>query len=189
MRRVRRSGRRWPATIPLDVGELGVSATAPADAASKRVTVSWQRMEKQRRDLEYAVRTADQDAHTMPQRADLYQSISVDADRVRKVFFEQWYHLGKHMLLDVSTAENEHYGNGVAEVTNRFDAYSAVFREHHAAGSLAQWLSEGSGQLTCVIRQLQVSKPKAVAQKMRHGFCVVHRGALLRLRGSWTKSV
>ncbi|KVC73118.1 hypothetical protein WI74_20215 [Burkholderia ubonensis] len=72
----------------MDVGELGVSATAPADAASKRVTVSWQRMEKQRRDLEYAVRTADQDAHTMLQRADLYQSISVETDRVRKVFFE-----------------------------------------------------------------------------------------------------
>ncbi|WP_157376593.1 hypothetical protein [Burkholderia ubonensis] len=52
------------------------------------MTVSWQRMEKQRRDLEYAVRTADQDAHTMLQRADLYQSISVETDRVRKVFFE-----------------------------------------------------------------------------------------------------
>ena len=38
------------------------------------------------------------------------------------------------------TAESEHYGNRVAEVTNRFDAYLAVFREHHSAGGLVQWL-------------------------------------------------
>lgn len=71
--------------------------------------------------------------------------VSAETERVSKAFFEQWYHLGKRTLLDVLTAENEHYGNRVAEVTNRFDAYTAVFREHYAAGSLAQWLSGGTG--------------------------------------------
>jgi len=136
----------WQTMLTLNWGAFrGGSAKAQADAASQRATASWQRMEQQRRDLEYAVRTADQDAHTMLQRADLYQGMSVETDRVRKAFFEQWYHLGKRTLLDVLTAENEHYGNRVAEVTNRFDAYTAVFREHHAAGSLAQWLSGEAG--------------------------------------------
>ncbi|KVQ13426.1 transporter [Burkholderia ubonensis] len=136
----------WQTMLTLNWGAFrGGSAKAQADAASQRATASWQRMEQQRRDLEYAVRTADQDAHTMLQRADLYQGMSVETDRVRKAFFEQWYHLGKRTLLDVLTAENEHYGNRVAEVTNRFDAYTAVFREYHAAGSLVQWLSGEAG--------------------------------------------
>ncbi|MET3633289.1 TolC family protein [Burkholderia sp. 572] len=136
----------WQTMLTLNWGAFrGGSASAATDAASARATASWQRMELQRRDLEYAVRTADQDAHTMLQRADLYRGLSSETDRVRKAFFEQWYHLGKRTLLDVLTAESEHYGNRVAEVTNRFDGYQAVFREHHSAGELAQWLRNEPG--------------------------------------------
>ncbi|KVK90467.1 transporter [Burkholderia ubonensis] len=131
----------WQTMLTLNWGAFrGGSASAATEAASARATASWQRMEQQRRDLEYSVRTADQDAHTMLQRADLYRGLSSETDRVRKAFFEQWYHLGKRTLLDVLTAESEHYGNRVAEVTNRFDGYLAVFREHHSAGELARWL-------------------------------------------------
>ncbi|WP_254608252.1 TolC family protein [Burkholderia lata] len=136
----------WQTMLTLNWGAFrGGSASAATDAASARATASWQRMEQQSRDLEYAVRTADQDAHTMLQRADLYRGLSSETDRVRKAFFEQWYHLGKRTLLDVLTAESEHYGNRVAEVTNRFDGYQAVFREHHAAGGLAEWLRNEPG--------------------------------------------
>lgn len=142
-------GRRqpWQTALNLNWGAFrGGSAKAATEAAGARAEASWQRLEQQRRDLEYAVRTADQDAHTMLQRADLYQGLSVETDRVRKAFFEQWHHLGKRTLLDVLTAENEHYGNRVAEVTNRFDGYLAVFREHYSAGGLAQWLRNEHGQ-------------------------------------------
>ncbi|MGU7816131.1 TolC family protein [Burkholderia sp. AW49-1] len=136
----------WQTMLTLNWGAFrGGSASAATDAASARATASWQRMEQQRRDLEYAVRTADQDAHTMLQRADLYRGLSTETDRVRKAFFEQWHHLGKRTLLDVLTAESEHYGNRVAEVTNRFDGYLAVFREHHSAGALAEWLRNEPG--------------------------------------------
>lgn len=131
----------WQTMLSLNWGAFrGGSANAATEAASARASASWQRMEQQQRDLEYAIRTADQDARTMLQRADLYQGLSAETDKVRKAFFEQWYHLGRRTLLDVLTAESEHYGNRVAEVTNRFDAYLAVFREHHAAGGLVQWL-------------------------------------------------
>jgi adhesin transport system outer membrane protein len=142
-------GRRqpWQTMLNLNWGAFrGGSAKAATEAAGARAEASWQRLEQQRRDLEYAVRTADQDAHTMLQRADLYQGLSVETDRVRKAFFEQWHHLGRRTLLDVLTAENEHYGNRVAEVTNRFDGYLAVFREHYSAGGLAQWLRNEHGQ-------------------------------------------
>jgi outer membrane protein, adhesin transport system len=136
-------GRRqpWQTMLTLNWGAFrGGSANAATEAAMQRATASQQRSEQQRRDLEYAVRTADQDAHTMLQRADLYQGLSAETDRVRKAFFEQWYHLGRRTLLDVLTAENDHYGNRVAEVSNRFDGYLAVFKEHYAAGGLAPWL-------------------------------------------------
>ncbi|GCB04376.1 TolC family protein [Ralstonia sp. SET104] len=142
-------GRRqpWQTMLNLNWGAFrGGSAKAATEAAGARAEASWQRLEQQRRDLEYAVRTADQDANTMLQRADLYQGLSAETDQVRKAFFEQWHHLGRRTLLDVLTAENEHYGNRVAEVTNRFDAYLAVFREHYSAGALAQWLRNEHGQ-------------------------------------------
>nr|WP_311529063.1 TolC family protein [uncultured Ralstonia sp.] len=142
-------GRRqpWQTALNLNWGAFrGGSAKAATDAAGARAEASWQRLEQQRRDLEYGVRTADQDAHTMLERADLYQGLSVETDRVRKAFFEQWYHLGRRTLLDVLTAESEHNGNRVAEITNRFDGYQAVFREHYSAGGLALWLRNEQGQ-------------------------------------------
>ncbi|KVT15002.1 transporter [Burkholderia sp. MSMB1078WGS] len=138
-------GRRqgWQTMLTLNWGAFrGGSANAATEAARARADASLQRMEIQRRDLEYAVRAADQDAHTLLQRADLYRALSSETDRVRKAFFEQWYHLGKRSLLDVLTAENEHYTNNVAEVSNRFDGYLSVFSEHYSAGNLVVWLSD-----------------------------------------------
>lgn len=121
----------------------GGSTKAATAAAGYRAQATWQRLDQQRRDLEYGIRAAHQDAHTMLSRADQYERLSGETDQVRKAFFEQWYHLGKRTLLDVLTAENDHYGNGVNEVTNRFDGYAAVLREYATAGALVDWLTTG----------------------------------------------
>ncbi|MBC8752677.1 TolC family protein [Paraburkholderia podalyriae] len=118
----------------------GGSTQAATAAAGYRAQATWQRFDQRRRDLEYGIRAADQDAHTMLSRADQYERLSAETDQVRKAFFEQWYHLGKRTLLDVLLAENDHYGNSVSEVTNRFDAYAAVLQEYAAAGALVDWL-------------------------------------------------
>ncbi|PXX21398.1 MULTISPECIES: TolC family protein [Burkholderia] len=139
-------GRRqpWQTMLTLNWAAFrGGSTSAATAAAGQRATASWQKIEQQRRDLEYGVRTADQDANTMLERANLYRGLSAETDRVRKAFFEQWYHLGRRTLLDVLIAENDHYGNQVSEVSNRFDSYQAVFREYASAGVLARWLAEG----------------------------------------------
>lgn len=122
----------------------GGSSQAAYKAALSRADASREVIEQQRRDLSYGVRAANQDARTLLERADLYVSLSAETDSVRRAFFEQWYHLGKRTLLDVLTAEGEHYNNRVSEVTSRFDGYQAVFREYAQAGILSRWLEYGA---------------------------------------------
>jgi adhesin transport system outer membrane protein len=119
----------------------GGSERASQRAALQRAEASRQNTEQQRLDLEYRVRKAHHDARSFLERAVLFGDLTGETKRVRKAFFEQWYHLGRRTLLDVLIAENDHYSNRVSEVTNRFDGYQAIFREHASAGALAGWLS------------------------------------------------
>jgi adhesin transport system outer membrane protein len=119
----------------------GGSGTAAEQAALQRAEASRAQIAEQLRDLDYRIRNADQDARSMLQRADLYRNLTVESDRIRLAFFDQWYHLGKRTLLDVLSAESDYYNNRVAEVTNRFDSYSAIFRGYASAGQLIPWLS------------------------------------------------
>ncbi|TDA47478.1 hypothetical protein EVG18_10610 [Burkholderia pyrrocinia] len=118
----------------------GGSAKAAQKAALQRARASEQKMEQTRLDLEFQIRAADEDARNLLSRASLYGNLVGETDRVRKAFFEQWYHLGKRTLLDVLQAENDHYGNRVSEITSRYDGYQAVFRERSSAGELVNWL-------------------------------------------------
>lgn len=118
----------------------GGSAKAAQQAALARAQASERKVEQARLDLEYAIRAADEDARTLIERSTLYGDLVGETDRVRKAFFDQWYHLGKRTLLDVLQAENDHYGNRVSEITTRFDGYEAVFRELSSAGELMSWL-------------------------------------------------
>jgi len=119
----------------------GGSGTAAEQAALQRAEAQREQIAEQKRDLDYRIRNADQDARSMLQRADLYRNLTVESDRIRLAFFDQWYHLGKRTLLDVLSAESDYYNNRVAEVTNRFDSYSATFRGYASAGQLIPWLS------------------------------------------------
>lgn len=100
-------------------------------------------MAQQMRDLEFRIRTADNDARTQLERAQLYADLSMESDRIRDAFYQQWYHLGKRTLLDVLTAENDHYGNQVSEINNRFDGYQSIIRLYTSAGTLTAWLRRG----------------------------------------------
>ncbi|MHC2599038.1 adhesin transport system outer membrane protein [Kluyvera sp. 1366] len=132
----------WQTGINVSWGLFrGGSAKAAEQAAVQRAAAMREQGDNQRDDLEQRVRAADQDARSMLQRADLYRSLSRESDRIRLDFFDQWYHLGKRTLLDVLSAESDFYNNRVAEVTNRFDGYSAIFRGYASAGQLYSWLN------------------------------------------------
>lgn len=132
----------WQTSLAVSWGAFrGGSTRAAERAALQRASASQQETEQQRLDLEYRIRTANHDARTLLERAELYRDLAGESDRIRQAFYEQWYHLGKRTLLDVLTAENDHYGNQVSEVTSRFDGYQAIFRQYAGAGSLMTWLA------------------------------------------------
>lgn len=118
----------------------GGSTRASERAALQRAEASRHEVEQQRLDLEYRIRTANHEAKTFLERAELYRDLTGESDGIRVAFYEQWYHLGKRTLLDVLSAESDHYGNRVSEVTNRFDGYQAILRQYAGAGVLAGWL-------------------------------------------------
>ncbi len=139
-------GRRMPWQTMLTLtwnAFTGGSATAATDAATFRASASWSQVEQMRLDLEYQVRSAEEDAQAFGERADQYRDLSVESARVRSAFFDQWYHLGRRSLLDVLIAENDDYNNRVNEVAYRFDGYAATLRGYASAGMLVQWLREG----------------------------------------------
>ncbi|QTO52602.1 TolC family protein [Burkholderia latens] len=139
-------GRRmpWQTMLTLSWNAFtGGAATAATDAAAFRALAGWRQVEQTRLDLEYQVRTADEDARSFGARANQYRALSAESDRVRKAFFDQWYHLGRRTLLDVLIAESDYYNNRVSEVAYRFDGYVATLRGYASAGLLVQWLREG----------------------------------------------
>lgn len=135
----------WQTSLSMTWGAFrGGSTRAAERAALQRADASRHETEQQRQDLEYRIRSADNDARTQLERAELYRDLSVESDRIRDAFFQQWHHLGKRTLLDVLTAENDHYGNQVSEISNRFDGYQSIVRQYASAGTLARWLQGGS---------------------------------------------
>lgn len=119
----------------------GGSNSAAERAALARAEANRHLVDEQQRDLEQRVRAANQDAGSLLERADLYQNLKVESDRIRLAFFEQWYHLGKRTLLDVLSAESDYYNNRVNEVSSRFDGYAAIMRSHASSGQLIDWLN------------------------------------------------
>lgn len=131
----------WETHLAVTWGAFrGGSARASERAALQRAEASRQEVEQQRLDLEYRIRTANHEAMTFLERAELYRNLTVESDGIRVAFYEQWYHLGKRTLLDVLSAESDHYGNRVSEITNRFDGYQAILRQYAGAGTLVGWL-------------------------------------------------
>ncbi|MDQ0086127.1 adhesin transport system outer membrane protein [Variovorax boronicumulans] len=118
----------------------GGSARAAELAARQRANASEMRKDQLREDVEFQVRTAFEDANTLAQRATAYRGLVAETEQVRRLFFEQWYHLGRRSLLDVLQAENEYYINKVAMHTTQFDSYQAVLKMYASSGTLVQWL-------------------------------------------------
>ena len=131
----------WQASVGMTWSAFrGGSTRASERAALQRADAGRFDMSLQRRDLEFRIRAADNEARTQLERAELYRELSLESDRIRDAFRQQWYHLGKRTLLDVLGAENDHHGNQVSEITSRFDGYQAIVRQYASAGMLVTWL-------------------------------------------------
>ncbi|MBW7981716.1 TolC family protein [Enterobacillus tribolii] len=110
-----------------------MSARAKANAAQQQYEVSY-------RDLEYQINNQVQIRDSSFLRADDYDRLSSETDRVRQMFYDQWYHLGKRTLLDVLTAENDHFNNQLSAINNRYDGYISNINVISSAAMLLSWV-------------------------------------------------
>lgn len=113
-----------------------MSARAKANAAQQQYEVSY-------RDLEYQINSQIQIRDSSFFRADDYERLSSETDRVRQMFYDQWYHLGKRTLLDVLTAENDHFNNQLSAINNRYDGYISNINVISSASMLLNWVGIG----------------------------------------------
>jgi outer membrane protein, adhesin transport system len=119
----------------------GGSLRAQERAADARAGAGEERANAAARDLEYTLRTSAEQRDMAAARAQQYDDVIRESDKVRKMFYDQWYHLGKRTLLDVLIAESEHYSNQVAQTNSRFDGEASNVRIYADSGTLLRWLS------------------------------------------------
>ncbi|WP_189389306.1 TolC family protein [Buttiauxella sp. B2] len=118
----------------------GGSANAAEEAAALRAQAAAEKISEQSISLTSKVRSGIHNVKSMLDQSRQYHQLVIETDKVRKDFFEQWRQLNTRSLLDVLTAESDHYNNQVNEVSTRFSAYTNIFSSYSNAGKLNAWL-------------------------------------------------
>ncbi|MBK5143715.1 TolC family protein [Budviciaceae bacterium BWR-B9] len=118
----------------------GGSASASQAAATQRAQATQMQFETTVLELKYRIRSMIQTRDSSFERAEEYRNLSADTDRVRTMFYEQWYYLGKRSLLDVLTAENDHFNNQISAINNQYDGYTANISIMSESAMLLNWL-------------------------------------------------
>lgn len=122
----------------------GGSASAAQRAAYSRASAAEQKMEATRRESEYLIRNLAEQRDLSMERVGDYKELLGESDRVRKMFYDQWYHLGKRTLLDVLIAENEYYTHQIAASDTYYSAKASDLRIRAATSGLMAWLAPAS---------------------------------------------
>lgn len=120
----------------------GGSQTAAQMGARAKANGAQQQYEVAYRDLEYQINNLVQTRDSSFMRAEDFDRLSVETDRVRQMFYDQWYNLGKRTLLDVLTAENDHFNNQLSAINNRYDGYIANINVIASAAMLLNWVDK-----------------------------------------------
>ncbi|WP_024913378.1 TolC family protein [Chania multitudinisentens] len=120
----------------------GGSQTAAQMSARARANGAQQQYEVAYRDLEYQINNLVQTRDSSFMRAEDFDRLSAETDRVRQMFYDQWYNLGKRTLLDVLTAENDHFNNQLSAINNRYDGYIANINVIASAAMLLSWIDK-----------------------------------------------
>lgn len=122
----------------------GGSASAAQRAAYARASAAEQKMEATRRESEYRIRNLVEQRDLSASRVGDYKALLAESDRVRKMFYDQWYHLGKRTLLDVLIAENDYYSQQMAASDTYYSAKASDLRIRAETSGLLAWLAPGS---------------------------------------------
>ncbi|AZD34730.1 Outer membrane efflux protein [Pseudomonas chlororaphis subsp. aurantiaca] len=119
----------------------GGSNKAARGAANARKSAAMEQYEKVGQDLRQEIKRLAQSRATSAQLAQEYQRLSVETDQVRKMFYEQWYSLGKRTLLDVLVAESDHFNSQLQAINNTYDSMIADLSILSSSALLLGYLS------------------------------------------------
>ncbi|WP_218468478.1 TolC family protein [Limnobaculum sp. M2-1] len=119
----------------------GGSDTASELAAVQRAQASQMQFETTVLELKYKIRSLFQLRDSAFERAKEYEMLSSETDRVRNMFYEQWYYLGKRSLVDVLTTESDHFNNQVSVINNQFEGYISNINVMSESATLLGWLN------------------------------------------------
>lgn len=111
--------------VGLDVQWLafsGGSNTAAKSAAIARSGAAMDQYDKAYEDLRQEINRLVQSRAVALKLAQEYQRLAIETDQVRKMFYDQWYNLGKRTLLDVLVAENDHFNSQLQAINNTYDS-------------------------------------------------------------------
>lgn len=122
----------------------GGSERAAHQAALAQARSLREREHTTKLELEYQVRNMIETRTSSLQRAEDYDRLSAESDKVRRMFYDQWYHLGTRTLLDVLTAETDHFNNQISAINNRYDGYVSNVSIMYNASILMNWLADKS---------------------------------------------
>ncbi|MBV4414548.1 TolC family protein [Enterobacteriaceae bacterium YMB-R22] len=123
----------------------GGSERAQRQAALAKMRSAQEKVQVSRYELEYQIRNMVETRDSSLQRADNYVRLSAETDRVRDMFYRQWYHLGTRTLLDVLSAESDHFNNQISAINNRYDGYTSNVSVMYNAAILLNWLVKQPG--------------------------------------------
>ncbi|NDJ59253.1 TolC family protein [Enterobacteriaceae bacterium 4M9] len=120
----------------------GGSERAQRQAALAKMRSAQEKTQTSRYELEYQIRNMVETRDSSLMRAESYMQLSAETDRVRDMFYRQWYHLGTRTLLDVLSAESDHFNNQISAINNRYDGYNSNVAVMYSAAILLNWLAK-----------------------------------------------
>ncbi|CAM6612932.1 TolC family protein [Citrobacter sedlakii] len=119
----------------------GGSASASVSATSQRAQAAKMDYETDLHERQYAIRELARNRETSLQKAREYQLLSRENEKIREMYFEQWYNLGTRTLLDVLSAENDYFTSNISQIENEFAAWTSNINMMTESSELLPWLS------------------------------------------------
>ncbi|WP_336769049.1 TolC family protein [Pantoea endophytica] len=99
----------------------GGAQKAAHQAARARANGSEQQYHQASLDMQHQINDLVQTRDSSRLQAKNYQALAAESEKVSKIFFDQWLKLGKRTLLDVLTAENDHFNHQLTAVNQQYD--------------------------------------------------------------------
>lgn len=119
----------------------GGSQKAAHQAARARANSSEQQYHQASMDMLHQISDLVQTRDSSWQQAKNYQALATESEQVRKIFFDQWMKLGKRTLLDVLTAENDHFNHQLTAINQKYDSEIANVKLMASAAILLRSLN------------------------------------------------